>query len=96
MVEIVAYRSNRIELRANLASDAWVVLTDTFYPGWKAMIDDQFEAVIIPANYAFRAIYVPQGVHKIVFQYRPKFFAASIIIALITLLGSFTLAALND
>ena len=33
---------------------------------------------------------------KIVFQYRPKFFAASIIIALITLLGSFTLAALND
>jgi hypothetical protein len=94
MVEIVAYRSNRIELRANLASDAWVVLADTFYSGWKAIIDDQFEAVIIPANYAFRAIYVPQGVHKIVFQYRPKFFAASIIIALITLLGSFTLAAL--
>jgi hypothetical protein len=96
MVEIVEYSPNRIELRANLASDAWVVLTDTFYPGWKAMIDDQFEAVIVPANYAFRAIYVPAGLHKIVFQYRPKFFSASIIIALITLLGSCTVAVFND
>jgi hypothetical protein len=95
-VEIVDYSSNRIELRAHLASDAWVILTDTFYPGWKATIDGQSEAIIVPANYVFRAIYVPKGLHEIVFQYKPKYFSASIMVALITLLGSCTVAVFFD
>jgi hypothetical protein len=95
-VEIVEYGSNRIELRAHLASDSWVILTDTFYPGWKATIDGQLEAIIVPANYVFRAIYVPKGLHKIVFQYKPKYFFISLMVALITLLGSCTVAVFID
>ncbi len=95
-VEIVDYSSNRIVLRAHLASDAWVILTDTFYPGWKATIDGQFEAIIVPANYVFRAIYVPKGLHEIVFQYKPKYFSVSIMVALITLLGSCIVAVFID
>ncbi|MBT8371363.1 MAG: YfhO family protein, partial [Deltaproteobacteria bacterium] len=87
-VVIIAYSSNRFELRVRLASDGWVTLADTFYPGWKATIDGQSEAIIVPANYIFRAIYVPKGLHKIVFQYKPKYFSVSIMVALITLLGS--------
>jgi len=87
-VEIIDYSSNRIELHVRLASAGWVTLADTFYPGWKATIDGQSEAIIVPANYIFRAIYVPQGFHKIVFQYKPKYFSVSIMVALITLLGS--------
>jgi len=95
-VETVEYSSNRIELRAHLASDSWVILTDTFYPGWKATIDGQFEAIIVPANYVFRAIYVPKGLHKIVFQYKPKYFSVSLMVALITLLGSCIAAVFID
>ena len=95
-VEIVEYSSNRIELRAHLASDSWVILTDTFYPGWKATIDGQFEATIVPANYIFRAIYVPKGLHKIVFQYKPTYFSVSLMVAMITLLGSCILAVFID
>jgi hypothetical protein len=95
-VEIVEYSSNRIELDAHLASNAWVILTDTFYPGWKATIDGQFEAIIVPANYVFRAIYVPKGLHKIVFQYKPRYFFISLMVALITLLGSCTVAVFID
>jgi hypothetical protein len=95
-VDLVEYSSNRVELRAHLASDAWIILTDTFYPGWKATIDDQFEAMIVPANYIFRAIYVPKGRHKIVFQFRPKYFSVSIMVALITLLGSCIAAVFID
>ena len=95
-VEIVKYSANRIELRAQLASDAWVILTDTFYPGWKATIDGQSEATIIPANYVFRAIHVPKGLHEIVFQYKPKYFSVSIMVALITLLGSCIAAVFLD
>jgi hypothetical protein len=87
-VEIVAYGSDRIELRANLASDGWLILTDSFYPGWKATIDGQSEAIMVPANYVFRAVYVPQGHHNIVFQYKPTYFSVSLAIALITLMGS--------
>jgi hypothetical protein len=91
-VEIAEYSSNKVELRANLTSDAWIILTDTFYPGWKATIDGKTEAIIVPANYIFRAIYVPKGLHKIVFQYWPKHFTLSIAVALITLLGCCILA----
>jgi hypothetical protein len=87
-VEIVEYSTNRIELRAQLAADAWIILTDTYYPGWKASIDGQSETIIVPANYVFRAIYVSQGLHKIVFQYRPTYFYLCIAVALITLLGA--------
>ncbi len=95
-VEIVAYGSDRIELRANLASDAWLILTDTYYPGWKATIDGQSEAIMVTANYVFRAVYVPQGLHNIVFQYRPTYFSASLAIALITLMGSCIIVIFMD
>ena len=62
-------------------------MTDTFYPGWKATIDGKAELTIVPANYIFRAIYVPKGLHNIVFQYWPKHLTLSIAVALITLLG---------
>ena len=95
-VNIVAYGSDRIELRANLASNAWLILTDTFYPGWKATIDGQSEAIIVRANYVFRAVYVPQGLHNIVFQYKPKYFSVALTIALITLIGSCIIAIFMD
>jgi hypothetical protein len=91
-VEIVEYRPNRIGVRANLTSDAWIIMTDTFYPGWQATIDGKTEASIVPANYIFRAIFVPEGLHEIVFQYWPKHFTLTIVIALITLLGCCILA----
>lgn len=85
-VEVVDYSANRIEIRTQLATDAWVVLADTFYPGWKATIDGNAETRIVPANYVFRAIYVPEGIHHIVFQYRPTYFTVSLVVALTTLL----------
>ena len=87
-VEIVKYSANTVALYAQLETDAWIILTDTFYPGWKAVIDGRSEATIVPANYVFRAIYVPRGSHDIVFQYQPKYFSASIVVALITLLST--------
>ena len=86
-VEIVHYSANKIEIRTQLVSDAWIILTDTFYPGWKATIDGHAEANIVPANYIFRGIYVPEGIHKIVLQFRPTYFTAALAVALMTFLG---------
>jgi hypothetical protein len=91
-VEVVNYSANKIEIRAQLTSDAWIILTDTFYPGWKATIDGHAEANIVPANYIFRAIYVPEGIHKIVFQFRPTYFTVALAVALMTFLGACVVA----
>lgn len=87
-VEITGYSPDTINIRAQLNSHTWILLTDTFYPGWKATIDGQLEAPVVTGNYVFRAIYVPAGDHVIVLQYRPRFFFASIIVSLITLTGA--------
>lgn len=91
-VEIFDYSANRIGLRANLTANAWIILTDTFYPGWKATIDGKTRANILVANYIFRAIHVPKGRHEIVFEYWPTYFSVSITVALMTLLGCCLLA----
>ena len=94
-VEIIGYSPNRVSLRANLTSAAWIILADTLYPGWKAAIDGKTGASILAANYIFRAIHVPEGPHEIVFEYWPTHFSLSIIVALITLLGCCILAILT-
>jgi hypothetical protein len=94
--EITDYSPNTIRIRARLNADAWLILTDTFYPGWKATIDGQSEAIIVPGNYVFRAIYVPKGTHEIVFHYRPKFFFVYVMISLITLLGAIGAAVIPE
>jgi uncharacterized membrane protein YfhO len=50
-----------------------VVLTDTFYPGWQATVNDQ-PAKIWQANLAFRAVAVETGRQQIIFSYRPYSF----------------------
>ena len=52
----------------------YLVLTDMFFPGWYAEIDGE-EQQVLRANYAFRAIQVPPGEHRVQFRYRPLSFS---------------------
>jgi hypothetical protein len=64
---------NRLELIVNASEDGWIVISDTYYPGWQARVDGEV-VQIYRANYLFRAIRVPVGVHNIEMQYRPATF----------------------
>ncbi|MDX1523221.1 MAG: YfhO family protein, partial [Anaerolineae bacterium] len=70
-VRITGYAPERVELVADLASPGWVVLTDTFYPGWQATFDGQ-AVDILQGNLMFRAVEVPAGRHEIIFEFRPQ------------------------
>lgn len=66
-LEMVKYSANQIELKTQTDKPAILVLTDSFYPGWKAEIDSN-KTEILKANHAFRAIVIPAGRHNIVFK----------------------------
>jgi hypothetical protein len=68
--EIVEENPQSIRIEARLASDGYLVLLDTFYPGWTATIDGQPTA-IYRADYIGRAIFVPAGEHRVRFEYWP-------------------------
>jgi hypothetical protein len=83
-VNVVREAANRVSLQVEAPSAGFVVLTDTFYPGWQAMVDNQ-PAPIWPANLAFRAVAVEAGSHEIAFSYRPRSFTRGLWISALTL-----------
>jgi len=51
----------------------WLLLSDSWYPGWEAMVDD-VSTTLYRADYLFRAVWVPPGEHQAEFRYRPALF----------------------
>jgi uncharacterized membrane protein YfhO len=69
-VSIKKYGLNEIVISADFPDEGFVVLSDQYYPGWKAFIDGK-ETRIYEVNGLLRGIVVPQGKHSVIFRYRP-------------------------
>jgi len=61
---------NRVTIRAALDAPGYLVLADTWSPGWRAAVDGE-PAEVLRANYAFRAIWLDTGEHNVEMVYRP-------------------------
>ncbi|MBM3245875.1 MAG: YfhO family protein [Candidatus Omnitrophica bacterium] len=72
-VAITRYEPSRVMIDAELKSGGFLVLSDSYYPGWKAFVDGR-EQKIYQADYLLRGVYLPGGVHKVVFTYDPLSF----------------------
>ena len=73
-VKIIAEHPSEVRVAAEFARPGFLVLSDVYYPGWKAYADGK-EAPILRANYAFRAVYLGEGTHEVRFVYAPRSFA---------------------
>jgi hypothetical protein len=81
-VTILSYDPERVTLEADLESSGYLVLTDAYYPGWKAWVDGQ-PAEISRADYYFRAVYLLPGEHVVEFIYDPASFRVGLMVSLV-------------
>jgi hypothetical protein len=76
--------SNAFKLKASTPGDGVLVVSQIYYPGWKATID----GVIVPvvsANFALTAVFLPAGTHDVRFFYDPASFKIGAIVSAVSL-----------
>jgi hypothetical protein len=86
LVGILFESNNRLKLGVRAAENSFLVLSDTFFPGWKAYVNGK-EEKIYRANYAFRAIPLTAGIHEVEFIYDPLSFEGGVVITFLTIIS---------
>jgi len=82
---MVSETPNQLVIEVSSTEDAWLVLSDTDYPGWRAAIDGN-PVPIYRANGIFRAVSIHAGTQTVTFKYQPISFYAGALISLVALL----------
>jgi hypothetical protein len=85
-VWITRHQPNDVAIKAQMSCRGMVILTDSWFPGWRATIDGK-SAPIAKAYGAFRGVVVDAGDHSIEMRYRP---ASVFIGAALTLAAALT------
>jgi hypothetical protein len=68
---ILSYEPDEIRIGASLARPGYLLLLDTYFPGWSATVNGE-PTTILRADYNFRAVQLPAGVSTVSFSYRPQ------------------------
>ncbi len=82
-VNILKYSPGEVVIRANISAPRFLILSDSYYPGWKAYVDGS-RTKIYRADYILRAVHLKPGRHIIKFTYDPFSFKMGAIITLLT------------
>ena len=85
-VQILSESNNRLDLQVNAEENSLLVLSDTYYPGWKAFVDGK-ETKIYRADYAFRALPLNAGTQRVEFVYDPMSFKLGAGVTILGILG---------
>ena len=81
-----SYDAEKVVIDAIASRPSLVVLTDSFYPGWKATVDGK-PASIERVDYVLRGVSIGPGHHTIVMRYQPASWRIGWIVSLVALLG---------
>lgn len=76
--------SNKVIINTYTREPQFLILSDTYYPGWKAYIDKKPTA-IFQTDYILRGIVVPAGEHLIEFKFQPVYFYIAVLISFLSI-----------
>jgi hypothetical protein len=85
-VSFTRYGLNEVELAVRTPVDGFLVLSDVYYPGWRAMVDD-LPAEVLRADYVFRAVAVPPGEHVVRMVFDPWTWRVGLTASVVTWVG---------
>jgi len=83
LVKLVIYESKRMVLEVNTPEAAFLFMSESYYPGWTAYVDGK-EEEILRANFAFRAVPLGPGSHRVEVVYEPLSFKIGFSLSLLT------------
>ena len=84
-VKFIHYSPNKFILESYSSQTGFLVLSEIYYPGWKAFVDGK-STKIYRTDSILRGIYLEPGKHSILFRYQPTSFRNGLMITLITLI----------
>ncbi|MDQ5825954.1 MAG: YfhO family protein [Chloroflexota bacterium] len=90
-VEVLEYTSGNIRLRVNADRPSLLVVSESWYPGWRAALDGQ-PVEILRTNYLSQGVVVPEGSHTIEMRYQSDALNLGAVLSLLGLLGTVGLA----
>ena len=82
---ITSYSPNRIEVRVDLYDPGFLILSEVWYPGWRAIDNGTDELQVLRVDHCLRGVYLEPGDHRIVFEYRPRSYIAGRFLSIIGL-----------
>lgn len=84
--EVETYEPERVVLKTQQNGEGFLVLLDSWFPGWTARVDGK-DAPVLRANHFFRAVQLGAGEHRVEFIYEPVGFRDGLLICSATLLA---------
>jgi len=81
---ITRYEPERVVIEVVTGQPSFLVLSDAFYPGWRAYADG-IERPVLRGNSVFRVVQVPDGTHQVVFRFQPESVRIGLAISVIAL-----------
>jgi hypothetical protein len=84
---ILRYENERIHIRAEANQQCYLVLSEIYYPGWRAKVDGK-RVPIFRGNYMFRVVPLERGNHEVLLYFESQPFYIGTIVSLLTLLCS--------
>ncbi|UCC86739.1 MAG: YfhO family protein [Anaerolineales bacterium] len=91
-VRVAGLASNEITLEVEAVADGLLVLSEIYYPGWRASVNDE-PARLVRANGILRGVPLPQGHHTVRLWYAPLSVQVGLALSGLTLILSLVLAA---
>lgn len=84
-IEYLYEDDNNFIINTMTDSDSYLVISNIFYPGWKAYIDNE-EVELFQTNLSFNGMFLPKGEHKVVLKYSPISYKIGFVISSISFL----------